>query len=76
MTHDFFEMAKKRVEFILQSHNLQVDFEDDDTFNDFMLNIQQYNFTHGEKQILYTYNSMLQTIAFSMNIVTFNMVTE
>ncbi|NBR22898.1 MAG: hypothetical protein EBU08_03760 [Micrococcales bacterium] len=50
----------------MTNHKINIDFADDDTFSDFVSIIDDYNFSTSEKQYIYTYNSMLQTIAFSV----------
>jgi len=66
MKHDFFKLAQDKVAQIMTNHKINIDFADDDTFSDFVSIIDDYNFSTSEKQYIYTYNSMLQTIAFSV----------
>ena len=73
-THDFFSLAKEKVSLVLEKHNISIDFNDDDTFGDFIQTINHSEFKSAELQFLYTYNSMLQTIAFSVDDVQFKMV--
>ena len=64
--YDFFELAQDRVKEILSKNKIDIDHTDDDEFADFMFNYQSYDFKFAELQILFTYNSMLQTIHFSI----------
>ena len=74
--HDFFELAQDKVKSILSKNKIDINYRDDDEFADFMSDYQIYNFEFAELQILFTYNSMLQTIAFSVENVNFYMVRE
>jgi hypothetical protein len=73
MTYNFFELAQDKVETILSNHKIDINFKDDDTFADFVTDLDYHNFGIGEKQYIYTYNCMLQTIAFTPYDVKFTM---
>ena len=73
MIYNFFELAEDKVKTILSNHKIDIDFKDDDTFADFVSDLDYHNFNIGEKQLIYTYNSMLQTIAFTPGDVKFTM---
>ena len=75
-TNDFFELTQDKVKDILSKNNIDVNYRDDDEFADFICDYQSYNFEFAELQILFTYNSMLQTIAFSIENVNFYMIRE
>lgn len=78
MTYDFFKLSEEKVEEILKKHDIRINSKDDDHFADFMTRIDSYSysFNFAEKQQLYTYNSMLQTIAFSLADIKFEMHVE
>lgn len=63
--YDMFEQHKEKVKILLNKKSIQIDFEDDDTYSDFLTDVDYNDYTLTELQILFTYNTLLQTIAFS-----------
>jgi len=63
---NFFTTKREQVRQILESKVVDIDIDDDDTFADFMTCVQYSDYEFHELQSLFTYNSMLQMKAFSV----------
>ena len=62
---DLLQLSADKVKSLLNKKNITIDIEDDDTYADFISGIILEDYSISELQILLTYNSLLQTDAFS-----------
>lgn len=69
---DLFKLLQDKVAKILEGKGIEIDYTDDDTFADFMADIGD-EFDLSQKQALYTYNWMLQSLAFDLEVEGFYM---
>lgn len=61
-------LLENRVSKLLKLKDIDIDYKDDDIFADFMSDIDGYDLEFYQKQLLYTYNFLLQTLAFNFEI--------
>jgi len=69
MKIDFFKHVKEQVSKVLSNHKININYSDDDTFNDWLYTTDLNIFKRNELQCIFSYNAMLQTLAFNPSLI-------